>query len=85
MNLKRVIISAALVVATGFGVMQWKQLDREIARYECDTKPITVLEGDTLWGLTREHCWGNLSRALDDAVERFGTNLPVGLQVVLGK
>lgn len=74
-----IFIGIALAVATMFYI----QTQRAIDAYICDSRSIIVRQGDTMFDLVTQNCDGNLSRALDDAVDRYGTNLAIGQQVFL--
>jgi hypothetical protein len=43
--------------------------------YSCDKTRVMVLRGDNITKIVRRHCTGNISQAIDDAVEINGTSL----------
>lgn len=43
--------------------------------FVCESRPITVQSGDTLDGIVREHCSGEVLIALDQVVEVYGTTI----------
>ena len=43
--------------------------------FVCESRPITVQAGDTLDGIVREHCSGEVLVALDEVVRVYGTTI----------
>jgi hypothetical protein len=70
----------ALLVVAGlcFTVWAYRDYDRRMNTYSCDTQPVTVYQGDTLWEIANRYCWGNIATAVDDLVDEYGTLLQVG-------
>lgn len=81
-----VIRTFLTVLAVGgvlFLVWAVRDYNKRMNTYSCDTAPVTVYRDDTLWQIARQHCWGNLSVAVDDLVEEYGTNLQIGQVIYL--
>jgi hypothetical protein len=63
--------------------MVW-DFNNRVVEYTCDPEPITVsYDGQSLWTIAQEHCVGNLSRTVDDLVEKYGVTIYVGQQIQL--
>lgn len=77
-----IVIRTFLTVLSVGGVLflVWAVQDynKRMNTYSCDTAPVTVYRDDTLWQIARQYCWGNLSVAVDDLVEEYGTNIQIG-------
>lgn len=43
--------------------------------YTCEAKSVNAVYGDTLWYLAERYCEGQISLAVDDMVERYGTTI----------
>lgn len=43
--------------------------------FVCESRPITIQYGDTLDGIVREHCSGEVLNALDQVVKVYGTTI----------
>lgn len=43
-------------------------------KYTCDPGTVIVREGDTIAGIASARCTGNVSRAIDDAVNKRGSS-----------
>lgn len=43
--------------------------------FVCESRPITVQSGDTLDGIVREYCSGEVLNALDQVVNVYGTTI----------
>lgn len=56
----------------------WYSAEKAFGEWSCDTDPITVHYGDTVWALVAGNCVGNISRAVDAHVEFYGTNIQNG-------
>lgn len=63
--------------------MVW-DFNNRVVEYSCDPEPVIVsYDRQTLWNIAQEHCVGNLSRAVDDLVEKYGVTIYVGQQIQL--
>jgi hypothetical protein len=80
---KRTFLTVLAVGGALFLVWAVRDYNKRMTTYSCDTAPVTVYRGDTLWQIARQHCWGNLSVAVDDLVEEYGTNLQIGQTIYL--
>lgn len=79
----RIALVVAIVIATIVLVIEWRKLDEEVSRYSCANEQITVQEGDTLFGLASALCDGNISKAVDDLVEKYGDKIWPGQTIQL--
>lgn len=61
----------------------WQDFYGRMTQYACDTSPLIVEQGDTIYDLVMANCVGALEVAVDDNVETYGTNIQIGQQVVL--
>lgn len=69
---KIIVVFAVCFLSAALGM----QIERSMnADYTCNTEPITVVEGDTLWDLVNTHCEGARLDAVDDAVDKYGSDL----------
>ena len=58
--------------------------NNRVVEYTCDPEPVVVsYDGQSLWNIAQEKCVGNLSRAVDDLVEKYGVTIYVGQQIQL--
>ena len=74
----RGFIALLVVAGSCFAVWAYRDYDRRMNTYSCDTEPVTVYQGDTLWQIANQHCWGNISTAVNDLVDEYGTLLQIG-------
>lgn len=82
-KIETVLLAVIVAVAIAVSAFFYVQTQRAVEAYICDSKPITVNEGDTLYRLVRANCDGNLQEALNDAVDIYGTIIGVGQTVFL--
>lgn len=58
--------------------------NNKVLEYTCDPQPVVVsYDGQSLWNIAQDKCVGNLSRAVDDLVEKYGVTIHVGQQIQL--
>ena len=74
-----VLIAIAVVVA----VMFYRQNEKALNAYICDSTEIIVNDGVTLYDIVQAQCDGNLSEALDDVVDIYGANIGAGQRIFL--
>ena len=79
----RVAIACSLSVLAIVLLVAWKKLDTELQAYQCNPGAVIVREGDTLFHIARQHCWGNVGNAVDDLVENYGARIAPGQQIYL--
>lgn len=78
------LVTALIVVFfTALILIIWNDFYGRMTQYACDTSPIVVQEGDTIYDLVMAHCVGALEVAVDDNVETYGTNLQIGQVIYL--
>ena len=66
-----------------FVVWVYNDFDKRMTEFSCDTAPVQVYEGTTVWALTMQNCTGNHTAAVDANVEAYGTNLQIGQTIYL--
>lgn len=76
MKKKLEVLLAVLFVL--FLVWAWRDYDRRMNTYTCNTEPVKVYQGDTIWEIAVTNCWGNISYAVDELVDKYGTNIQIG-------
>jgi hypothetical protein len=64
------VIFAAVAVA---GYSFWMRMESKWDKYTCDSAPVIIQEGQTLYQIIRENCAGNISNAVDQIVLDYGT------------
>jgi len=77
---------ACLLLGISIGAtvgLVWLDFDRRVNHFECHRGRTPVRDGDTLWAIAHDLCWGNKSLAVDALVDRYGTNIYVGQWIVL--
>jgi hypothetical protein len=77
----------ALVLAV-FCFFTYTTTSDHLSSYTCDSKPIVVqAQSDgshqTLYGLAKAHCLGNISEAVNDLVDIYGVDIRVGQRIFL--
>lgn len=83
MKTQNILLGILIAIALAVAFMFYRQTEEAINAYICDSQEIIVNEGVTLYDIVRAQCDGNLSEALDDAVDTYGTNLDVGQRIFL--
>lgn len=83
MKTQNILLGVLIAIALAVALMFYRQTQNAINAYNCDSRPILVGEGVTLYQIVSYNCSGNLGEALDDAVDIYGTNLGVGQQIFL--
>lgn len=68
---KILIALVSLIAVVGFSY--WKHLDAEWNKYTCDTAPVIIQDGQTLYQIAYANCSGNIGNAVDDLVMEYGT------------
>lgn len=58
------------VIAASFVI--WKKIDTQFNAYTCNTDPVIVQEGDSMYEIAISNCSGNISNAVDDLVLEYG-------------
>lgn len=63
----------------------WKKMDNQFNAYTCNTDPVIVQEGDSMYEIAMANCSGNITNAVDDLVDEYGfTEIYPGQQLWLG-
>lgn len=65
-------VAGIIVALTVIGAIKSQSDARN--EYVCDPGTVIVREGDTIAGIASARCTGNLSRAIDDAVNKRGSS-----------
>ena len=62
----------------------WKKMDNQFNAYTCNTDPVIVQEGDSMYEIAMANCSGNITNAVDDLVDEYGfTEIYPGQQLWL--
>lgn len=62
----------------------WKKMDNQFNAYTCNTDPVIVQEGDSMYEIATANCSGNITNAVDDLVDEYGfTEIYPGQQLWL--
>jgi hypothetical protein len=62
----------------------WKKMDTQFNAYACNTNPVIVQEGNSMWEIAHANCSGNIVNAVDDIVQEYGfTEIYPGQQLFL--
>jgi hypothetical protein len=70
------------VILASFAI--WKKMDTQFNAYTCNTNPVIVQEGDSMWEIAHANCSGNIVNAVDDIVQEYGfTEIYPGQQLFL--
>ena len=83
MKTRNLLTAILIVIAVVIAVMFYRQNEKALNAYICDSSEVIVNEGVTLYDIVQGQCDGNLREALDDAVDTYGTNLSVGQRIFL--
>lgn len=83
MKTQNILLGILIAIALAVAFMFYQQTEKAINAYICDSNEIIVNEGVTLYAIVQAQCDGNLSEALDDVVDTYGTNLSVGQRIFL--
>lgn len=82
--IKHKLETIGLCALLAFLIYMVYDFNNRVVEYTCDPEPIVVnYDGQSLWNIAQEHCVGNLSRAVDDLVEKYGVTIHVGQQIQL--
>jgi hypothetical protein len=79
----RVALIATIIVVAVILIFEWRKLDEEVSRYSCANTQVVVQEGDTLFDIAAALCDGNISVAVDDLVDTYGTDIWPGQKIQL--
>ena len=80
---KRRAVAVAMAVLAVVAVWSvWKAITEP---YTCETATHIVQEGDTISGIVRKYCRGNLAQADYDYVKKYGTLIHPTQRIEVGK
>lgn len=68
---KIMIALVSMIAVVGFSY--WNHLENLWNKYTCDTAPVIIQEGQTLFQIAHANCTGNIGNAVDDLVIEYGT------------
>jgi|APGre2960657423_1045063.scaffolds.fasta_scaffold106199_2 hypothetical protein len=74
----RGFITLLVIAGSCFAVWAYRDYDKRMNTYSCTPYPVIVYQGATLWQIANDHCVGNISLAVDDLVDEYGTLLQIG-------
>ena len=83
MKTRNLLTAILIVIAVVIAVMFYRQNEKALNAYICDSSEVIVNEGVTLYDIVQAQCDGNLREALDDAVDIYGTKLGAGQRIFL--
>jgi hypothetical protein len=70
------------VILASFAI--WKKMDTQFNAYTCNTDPVIVQEGNSMYEIAIANCSGNIPNAVDDMVQEYGfTEIYPGQQLFL--
>jgi hypothetical protein len=74
-TVRRFVVFSPLLVALLWA--GWWGLNKAVEppRYRCDTPAVNVEKGDTIDGIARRHCQGEVSAVIDTLVAMYGTRI----------
>ena len=58
------------IIAAAFAV--WNTMNDQFNAYVCNTNPVIVQEGNSMWEIAHANCSGNIVNAVDDIVQEYG-------------
>ena len=58
------------VILASFAI--WKKMDTQFNAYACNTNPVIVQEGNSMYEIAIANCSGNIPNAVDDMVQEYG-------------
>lgn len=78
--MKKAIVVIAFTLVAIFGFVKINEAQEA---FQCKDATIVVKPGDTLWGIARENCTGNVQVAVDELVRKYGDLIDIGLRIEL--
>ncbi len=82
-QIKTVLITTVVVVSALFLFSYLREQNKTDNQFACDTAPIIVSEGDTLFQIAKENCVGNFMKVVDELVLTYGSSISVGQAIYL--
>jgi hypothetical protein len=78
------IMYAVFIVIIAAAFVLWKGMTDQFNAYVCNTDPVIVQEGNSMWEIAHANCSGNIVNAVDDIVQEYGfTEIYPGQQLFL--
>ncbi len=74
---------AILGIITTLGALALHLHNSAKPDYECHEATVIVQQYQTLWGIASELCTGEVSKAVDDLVDKYGTTIHAGQAIIL--
>jgi hypothetical protein len=72
LGIREIAIIVAVASFGYVGMWIWNDYNERWLTFTCNPQTIIVEQGDTMWQIVRENCWGNIAVAVDAHVERYG-------------
>jgi hypothetical protein len=76
--MKRMLIGIACAAA-GVALGWWI----DAGRMHCADTTVIAVEGDTLWAIAERHCAGDVQKAVDKLVDKYGATIQPSQEIVL--
>jgi hypothetical protein len=78
------IMYAVFIAIIAAAFVLWKGMTDQFNAYVCNTDPVIVQEGNSIWEIAHANCSGNIVNAVDDIVQEYGfTEIYPGQQLFL--
>jgi hypothetical protein len=74
-TLRRFVVFSPLIIALAWVLWWGVGKAVEPPRYSCDYNAVKVVSGDTIDGIVRRHCSGDVLTVIDTLVTMYGTDI----------
>lgn len=74
-GIREIAIGLFVGSVTYLALWIWNDYNERWLTFTCNPKTVIVREGDTMWQIVRENCWGNIAVAVDEHVQRYGATI----------
>lgn len=82
-GIREIAIGVFVASVTYLALWIWNDYNERWLTFTCDSRMIIVHQGDTMWELVRENCWGNIAVAVDEHVKEYGSTIYEGQAIQL--
>jgi hypothetical protein len=82
-GIRELAIGVFVASVTYLALWIWNDYNERWLTFTCNPKVHIVRQGDTLWQIVRENCWGNISVAVDEHVKKYGSLIHEGQAITL--
>jgi len=77
-----IVTGGILALGTFLAGFAYMQHEIRVNAYSCNSNPIVVSYGDTIWDLVQANCSGHLLNAVDDTVRIYGAGIQLGQEII---